>query len=878
VKSPHDLPNPTPPGLGLRLLGWLLPGTDRAEVMGDFEERFRIRVLERGAAAARVWYGIQVLRLVPYLIKDHILWSGIMFRNNLIIAWRNIKRSKVYSALNILGLAVGMAVFILIMLYVRYELSYDRYHENARNIYRVVQEQPGNAYLGSDLFAVTPGPLAGAMARDFPEVLAATRIDNWGNVLVRVGEKSFLEKEIHWTDPQTFEIFSFPIVHGEGGAGLQDPYSVLLSESAAARFFGRDDPVGRTLVLQAYEMNSEFKVAGVFRDIPAKSHFIMDVVAPFETLGKIQERDLTRWGNNSFYTYILLRDGADPRALEAKLVPFIAKYEAEDGWKYQGQRSRYFLQPLTRIHLHSRVNFDMGLIGDFRFVLLFASIAVLVLVIAGVNYMNLATARSLKRAHEVGLRKVVGAGRAQLVRQFIGDSLALTSLALVLAVGLVVAALPAFRAFVERDIAFNPFGDPALMPALLLLAAVVGVIAGSYPAFFVSAFQPVAALKGTGASRTKGRGLRNALIVFQFAASIALIVCTIGVRSQLRFIRNTDMGYDKDQILVLVPRGGVREGLEAFKTELRGNSAVASVASSSCLPNSVTSSTNARWPGQDESADIPIYVLDADYDFAELYGLGFARGRNFSRDFPADAGGAFLINESAQKAIGWDDPVGREFGRSRDGKAVGRIVGVLKDFHMHSLHLPIMPLYVFLDPSRANRVSVKIRGGNIPETLTFVRRTWERFAPEYPFEYSFFDEIFDRAYRVEQRLGTVFSAFAGVAVLIACLGLVGLASFAAEQKTKEIGVRKVLGASTSGVIALLSREFMRWVVLANLIAWPIGYFAMRTWLQSFAYRTSLTVPTFLGAGLAAFAIAAAVISLQTYRAAAANPADSIRYE
>jgi len=801
-----------------------------------------------------------------------------MFKNYVVTAWRNIKKSKAYSTLNILGLAVGMAVFILIMLFVRTELGFDRYHANARNIYRVVQEQPGNVYLGSNLFAVTSGPLAGAMVQDFPEVLAATRIDDWGNVLVRVGEKSFLEKEIHWADPQTFEIFSFPILRGEGAAALKNPYSVLLSESAAARFFGRDDPVGRTLVLEAYEMNSEFKVAGVFRDIPANSHFVMDVVAPFETMGKIQKRDLTRWGNNSFYTYILLKDGADPKALEAKLVPFIAKYEAERGWKHEGQHSRYFLQPLTRIHLHSRVNFDMGLIGDFRFVLLFASIAVLVLVIACVNYMNLATARSLKRAHEVGLRKVVGAGRAQLVRQFIGDSVALTSLALVLAVGLVLAALPAFRAFVERDIAFNPFHDPALMPALVLLVAVVGVVAGSYPAFFVSGFQPVSALKGTGASRTSGRGLRNGLIVFQFAASIALIVCTIGVRSQLRFIRDTDMGYDRDQILVLVPRGGVREGLEAFETELRGDSAVVSVASSSCLPNNVTSSTNARWPGQDESVDIPIYVIDADYDFAELYGLEFAAGRNFSRDFPADAGGAYLINESARKAIGWDDPIGREFGRTRDGKAKGRIVGVLKDFHMHSLHLPIMPVYVFLDPNRTTRVSIKIRGGNIPETLAFVRKTWKRFAPEYPFEYSFFDEIFDRAYRVEHRLGTMFSAFAGLAVLIACLGLLGLASFTAEQKTREIGIRKVLGASTSGIVAMFSREFLKWVVVANLVAWPIGYFAMRSWLRNFAYRTSLTVPMFLGAALAAFLVAAAVISLQTYRAAAANPADAMRYE
>jgi putative ABC transport system permease protein len=764
------------------------------------------------------------------------------------------------------------------MLFVRTELGYDRYHENARTIYRVVQEQPGNYYLGSNVFAVTPGPLAAAMVQDFPEVLKATRVDDWSDVLVTVGDKSFLEKKVYWTDPQTFEIFSFPFVRGDRASALKDPSSVLLSESAASRLFGDADPVGRTIILQAFEMDSEFKVEGVFRDIPANSHFVMDIVAPFETMGKIQKTDLTRWGSNSYYTYVLLKDGSDPRALEAKLVPFIAKYEAERGWKHEGQHSRYFLQPLTRIHLHSRTNFDMAQTGDIRFVLLFASIAVLVLVIACINYMNLATARSLKRAKEVGLRKVVGAGKGQLIRQFLGDSMVLTFLALLLAVGIVLAVLPAFRTFIERELSFNPFRDIVLMPALLLLAAVIGVVAGSYPAFFVSAFPPVAALKGTGASRARGRGLRNALIVFQFTASITLIICTVGVRSQLHFIHNRDMGYRRDQVIVLQPRGGVRTGLEAFKTELRRNPAVVSVASSSCLPNNVTSNTSANWPGRPEDLEIPIYLIEADYDFAELYGLKLSRGRSFSRDYASDAGGAFLINESAGKALGWDDPIDREFTHNQRSKVTGRIVGVLKDFHMHPLHLPIMPLYIFLDPAKTNRVSVRIRGENIPATLAFVRKAWERFAPEYPFEYTFFDEIFDRAYRIERRLGTIFSVFAGLAVLIACLGLLGLAAFTAEQKTKEIGIRKVLGASSSGIVVLLTRDFMKWVVAANFVAWPVGYFAMQSWLRNFAYRTSLTVPMFLGAALAAFLIAAAVISVQTFRAATANPAESMRYE
>jgi len=878
MTSRRDFPHAAPPKRGMRFLGRLLPEEELLETKGDLEERFQLKVREKHAAAARVWFWFQILHLVLSLVKDHILWSCIMFRNNLIIAWRNIKKSKAYSALNILGLAVGMAVFILIMLFVRYELSYDRYHANTRNIYRVLQEQPGNYYLGSNVSAVTPAPLASALVQDFPEVLAATRIAVASNILLNIGEKAFLERRIYWADPQTFEIFSFPIVRGDRASALKDPFAVLLSERAAHRFFGDDDPIGRTIFYPTQAINFEFKVAGVFRDIPSNSHFIMDIVMPFETQAKIRNLDLA-WYNSICHTLILLKDGTEARTFERKLAAAVDKHAGKMIIANNGQKTSFFLQPLTRIHLSSGINFELSPIGDARFVLLFASIAILVLVIACLNYMNLATAQSLKRIKEIGLRKVVGAGKGQIILQFLGDSMMLTFIALVLAVGIASAGLPAFRAFVERDIIFDPLRDIVLMPGLLLLAAAVGAAAGSYPAFFVSAFRPVSVLKSTGASKSKGRGLSNVLIVFQFAASIALIICAIGVRSQLRFIRNRDMGYERDQILVLSPRGSIRTNLEAFKTELKRNPAVLGVATSSDLPDNVGGSSQANWPGKQNSVQIRMYHQWIDYDYADLFGLKIVQGRNFARNFPSDARGAYLLNESAQKALGWADPVGRDFGGDV-WRPLGKIVGVVKDFHMHSLHLPIVPLYIMLDPKNtyANRLSIKIQRQDIPATLAFIRETWKRFEPRYPIEYSFFDEIFDRAYRTEQRLGTMFSAFASLAVLIACLGLLGMASFTAEQKTKEIGIRKVLGASSSGVVVMLSRDFLKWVVLANLIAWPIGYFAMRSWLRNFAYRTSLTVPMFLGAGLAAFIIAAAVISLRTYKAASANPADSIRYE
>jgi putative ABC transport system permease protein len=869
----------SPPPLAERLLDRTLEEGERAARLGDIEERFQFLAREQGGRRARAWYRGQVLQLVILAVINHFFWSGIMFKNNLVIAWRNIKRNKVYSALNILGLATGLAVFILIMLFVRTELSYDRYHVKHRDIYRVILDDPDSKYLGSNLFAVTPGPLAPAMVRDFPEVLEAGRIDRSWNALIGIGDKYSLEKTIHWADPQIFKIFSFPIVRGEKTSVLEDPFSALLSERAAQRLFGSDDPIGRTIRYHVSNAVFEFRISAVFRDIPSRSHFVMDIVVPFETLAKVHKNDLALWSDNTYYTYVLLRDDADPRAVNGKLPAFIEKHTADQAKPHRGQPSRYLLQPLSRIHLNSGINFELSPTGDARFVFLFASIAVLVLIIACVNYMNLATARSLKRAKEVGLRKVVGAGRSQLVRQFLGDSTVLTFIALILAVGIVLAALPAFRAFVEREIAFNPLRDIVLMPGLVLLAAAVGAIAGSYPAFFVSAFRPVSALKGAGA-RTGGRGLRSALIVFQFAASITLIICTAGVRSQLSFIRNRDMGYDRAQIVVLSPRGGLRTNLAAFKMELKRNPSILGVAASSSLPNNVNSTTVAKWPGKPDDIRIPIYFMEADEDFADLYGLEISRGRNFSSAFPSDIGGAFLINESAVKALGWRDPVGRAF--NRNDKTGGTIVGVIRDFHMHSLHLPIMPLYIFDNPKVTGfgsiNISIKIRGEHIPETLANIRKAWESFAPEYPFEYTFFDEIFNRAYRAERRLETMFSVFAGLAIFIACLGLIGLASFTAEQKTREIGIRKILGASSSAIIFMLSHEFMKWVVVANLMAWPIGYLAMRSWLRNFAYRTNLSVPMFLGAALATLVIASAVIGLQTYRAATSNPAQSMRHE
>jgi putative ABC transport system permease protein len=796
-----------------------------------------------------------------------------MLKNYLLIAWRNLNKNKGYSFLNILGLAVGMAVFVLIFLYVQHELSFDRWHENADRIYRVVQRQPGNMYLGSDRFAVTQAPLAAALMQEFPEVVAATRMDSSGNVLLTYGEKNFLEKNVHWADPYLFKVFSIELLRGDPETALTDPNSILFSETVARKFFGDQDPIGQTVV---YIEEHDMRVTGVFKDFPKNSHFTMDVILPFDAMPVLLDRKLDSWGNSSFYTYFLLQEGADPAQLEGKLPDMFKKYRNDQGWDSAG----YILQPLTRIHLYSNINFDISPGNDIRYIYLFSSIAFLLLVIACINYMNLATARSAKRAKEVGMRKVVGARRNQLIKQFLGESTMLTLVALVLTLGLVVLSLPAFKGFIQRDLSFDPLHNPGLLLGVMGTFVLVGLLAGAYPAVYISRFKPISALRSASSKGKGGALFRNLLVVFQFTVSILLILSTVVVRNQLHYIQNKEMGYSRDHIVVVRPRDtNLQQQLEALKTELKNHPDVLSVAASSSLPNHVSSQTDAKWPGKPEDLRVPIYVCDADYDFLDVFDLKLAQGRNFSREHVSDAKGAFLLNEAAVQAIGVDAPLGMNFNRGGNEEPDRQIVGILKDFHMHSLHQEIKPMYVFLDLERDYRnISIKIRGERIPSTLAHIEETMLTFSPKYPFEYSFFDEVFDRAYRAEQRIEGIFSTFALLTVFIACLGLFGLSSFTAESRTREIGIRKVLGASSPSILQLLSRDYLKKVLIANVLAWPLGYYAMYTWLQNFAYRIDLGVFPFLGAGLIALLIALLTVSFQTFRAAAANPADSLRYE
>ncbi len=795
-----------------------------------------------------------------------------MFKNYLITAVRNIRRNKVYSLLNIFGLAIGMAAFILIFLYVRYELSFDRWHDNAGRIYRVVQKQPGNVHLGSDRIAVSPSPLAAALMQDYPQVVSATRINYVPVAPFSYKDKSFVESSGLWVDPYFFKVFSVELVSGNTETALNEYNSILLSESKARKFFGEENPLGKTI---QFNNRYDMVVTGIFKDFPKNSHFTSDIMMPFDAQRTLTNRNLDTWGSNSYYTYLLLQEGADPNALEGQLTALFKRYSKGEAWE---DTAEFYMQRLTRIHLYSNINFEIAPNGNIKYIYLFSSIAFLILFIACINYVNLATARSAKRSKEVGMRKVVGAHRSQLVKQFLGESTLITFIALCLTLELVTLSLPAFNRFIERDIAFNLVENPGLLIGVLITFAFVALLAGGYPAAYISKFRPISALKSLSDKGKRSSFMRNTLVVFQFVISILLILSTVVVYSQLRFIQNREMGYNREHIVVLRPRDrNLRKQIEVFKSELRGHTDILGVSASTSLPNSISSSSHPSWPGKPEDLDAPIYFCECDYDFVDVFDLKLASGRNFSRDFTSDANGAFLINESAVKTIGWDEPLGKQFYRW-DDEPHGQIVGVLKDFHMHSLHQEIAPLYVFLDPENYRYVSIKIRGENIPSTLAFIEKTFKTFSPTFPFEYSFFDEVFDRAYRAEQNIGRLLSIFTMLTIFIACLGLFGLASFTAESRTKEIGIRKVLGAPVPSIIWLLNREYVKKVILAALVAWPIGFYAMSRWLENFAYRIDIGWIPFICSAIVAVLLSLLTVSFQTLRAASANPADSLRTE
>jgi putative ABC transport system permease protein len=798
-----------------------------------------------------------------------------MFKNYVLIAVRNLKRHKTYSLINILGLAIGMVCFILIALYILTEFSYDKYHENANRIFRL----EADLTLGGDPIpvATTNFPPTFAMRNDYREVINSVRILPQRKVLIEYENKRFYEERIYYAEETVFDIFTFPMVKGDPKTALETARSIVITERMAEKYFGAEDPIGKTLKLNN---RTECSVTGVIRNVPANSHFVFDMLLSFQTFAERNKETVESWMSYfGCFGYILLHENSDYKELEKKLPAMKEKYigNALDG---TGVNVEYFLTPLTAIHLHSHKRHEIAGNSDIMYVYIFGAVAVFILLMACINFMNLATARSVTRAREIGMRKVLGANRSQIAKQFFGESIFYSVLSLAIAITLVQLALPVFSSLSDRELSISHSRIPWLIPALAGLALLVGLVSGSYPAILLSGFHPVKVLKGNWNVSASSAGFRKILVVVQFAISISLIIGTLMIIAQLNYMKNTDLGFDMEQVVVIpIMDRALVKSLESIKEETGNYNDVISVTASSHVPGGITSGASFVPEGYPEGQAQMMNRQFIDDDYISTMGMEIAEGRNFSREFPADTAESILINETAVRTIGWDDPIGKTIYYSGDpDKAKKRVVGVVKDFHYMSLHMEIEPLYIGREMDLFRFVFVRINQRNIPATLAFLESKWKEFDPGRPFEYYFLDESYDLQYRPEEKLRSIFFNFTLLAIFIACLGLFGLASFAAEQRTKEIGIRKVLGASVSGIVLLLSKEFTKWVLIANLIAWPVVWLASKKWFENFAYHTEIKWHLFIVSGVLAMCIALVTVMSQAIKTAQASPVNAIKYE
>lgn len=793
-----------------------------------------------------------------------------MIKNYFKIAFRNLWRHKAFSFINIMGLAVGMTACFLIFLYVRFELSYDAFNSKADRTYRVVADLK----TPSDLLHTT-GPawaVAPFAKNEFPEIESFTRVLN-DQLLVRKGDIKFQEDNIAWADSALFNIFDFKLVKGDKRTALKEPLSIVFSETAAKKYFGNKDPMGQTLLVtgDAYPAT----VTGVMKDLPENSQVKADMFLSMSTITQKFNANLdSQWGNYGVRAYFLMKENTNVAAFEKKLPAFLVKRNGDEMKKLQMFPTLH-LEPLRDVYLRSTR--DGNTTGNINNVYIFSIIAIFILLIACINFINLTTARSAERAKEVGIRKVVGAEKSQLMRQFMGESVILCLIAFLLSVLFTALLIPLFNQLAGKTISTGFFQNPSYILLLLATSVAIGLLAGIYPALVLSSYKPVVVLKGRFATGKRGNFLRKGLVIAQFTISIALIIATIVVYNQMQYMRNQNLGFNKDQMMILDTYGD--PGKKAFQQALKDIPNVKSTALSGSVPGG--GNPGAYSEIENKKGDLQIANLDlyfVDFDYINQYKIKMLAGRGFSNQFGTDSTQAMVINEAAVKTFGYASPqqaIGKRFKQwGREGK----IIGVMKDFHYRSLQQDIKPLSMRIELDNCSIVSVNIAGANAAATIAAIEKKWKQFLPNRPFTYFFLDEFYDRQYRSEIRFGNLFLNFAILAIFISCLGLLGLASYSTIQRTKEIGVRKVMGASVAGIVNLLSKDFLKLVLIAFVIAAPIAWFAMYKWLQNFAYRASLGWWAFALAGLAAVIIAFLTVSFHAIKAAIANPVKSLRTE
>ncbi|QMW03182.1 ABC transporter permease [Spirosoma foliorum] len=808
-----------------------------------------------------------------------------MFLNYLKIAWRTLRKQQGFTFINIFGLAVGLACCMLIMLYVLDELSFDRYNAKADRIYRI---QSDIKFGGNDMhFAVSPDPMGETLKKDYPQVEQFVRLHQRGTWSVkRAGETTNLrEDNITFADSTLFDVFTLPLVSGDPKRALAEPNTVVISESAAKRYFGNQNPMGQALV---FDNNRTFKVSGVMRDMPQNSHFHSDFFLSMLN----DDYQWGQWLSHNHHTYLLLKPGTNPTAFARNFDTVVKKYigpkvmqftgSSLEKFSKAGNQLSYWLIPLTDIHLHSKQQIELAPNSDSQYIYIFSAVALFILLIACINFMNLSTARSANRAKEVGVRKVMGSERQQLIGQFMTESILTTVLAMLLALVIVAIALPGFNKISAKSLSSAQLVSSHYLPFLIALPILVGLLAGSYPAILLSSFKPISVLKGRINVSFKSAGLRSGLVVFQFAMSVVLIVGTIIVYRQITYIQTKNLGFSREQLLTINNTYSIGNQAETFKQEILRLPGVVSGSTSGFLPTPSERTDCAFFAeGQsDGNKSVHMQAWSIDYDYVKTMGMQIVQGRNLSKAFGSDSSG-IILNETAARTLGYSNPIGKRIWRFEDAQLQVRklytIVGIVKNFHFESLRRNIGALSMILQPN-SGAITFRLSSAHITDLVPQIEAKWKQMAPGQPFSYQFMDDSFDEMYRAEQRVGTIALTFAALAILIACLGLFGLAAFMAEQRTKEIGVRKVLGASVPSIIGLLSKDFLKLVLIAILIASPIAWYAMSRWLNDFAYKIDIEWWMFALAGLLAVGIALLTVSFQSVKAALMNPVKSLRSE
>lgn len=846
------------------LLRTLLPEREKHDLLGDHAEYFREIADRKGRLIACLWYWTQIVILIPKTIWFSTIWSIIMIRNYIKIALRNLRKHKGYALINISGLALGMACCTLIALTVLNEIYFNTFHENTDRIFCVGNYQTfeGNVWH----ISATPALLAPSMEEEFPEVECATRYTGIGQCLVHHGERSFFENRIYFVDPSFLRMFTFPLMKGDTKTALEDPHSIVISRRMADKYFPGEDPLGKVININ---QELDLTVTGVAYDVPHNSMHRFEMLIPF----KIREDQVRResrefhWRSNNPRTYILLHDESMYETVDSKIENYVRIKAGTD------DAPEFTIIPLKEYHFSP---FGGGP-NRIRNLTIISTIAFIILMIACINFMNLSTARSANRAKEIGMRKVIGARRKNVMVQFLGESFIHSFSATLLAVLMVMILLPTYNHIFGTNLPLSVLTKGHVIPVLIGIALFTGFLGGIYPAFLLSSFRPVSTLKGDLRSGYRVAVLRKSLVVLQFILSISLIIGTVVIYKQINFIRQKDMGFDTKNIIYIPLRAGSVNTAPSFKSRLLSHQGIEGVTISSHRPTSIGSNTTGiEWEGKSPEYNTLVHVTSVDYDYVKTMNIEMVEGRDFSREFASDAANSYLINNRFRKDMNKASVLGEILKAGWIG--TGKIIGVVEDFHFIPVNDEVPPLVMCMSWRDPRYAMVKISPDNVASTMRVIHETWTSVNPAYPFEYNFFDAEFERSYSVETRLAGIVRSYAVIGIFIACLGLFGLASFTAEQRTKEIGIRKVLGATVPGMAKLMSKEFIMLVLASNIVAWPISYTIMNNWLNSFAYRTNISLWTLLLPAILALMFTLITISYKAIKAATANPVESLRYE